>query len=136
MAKKRELLERDIEAYLRKKAMQAGKQPYKFTSPNRRSVPDQIIFGDRGSVANSVLRKLQESKLFRAEVTLREFELMAVLVGDAAMAETITFVECKRPNGKPTESQQREHEKLRNRGFTVLLVDNKQQIDELYSLED
>jgi hypothetical protein len=45
------------------------------------------------------------------------------------------FVECKRPGGKPTPLQQQEHEKLRERGFRVYLVDTWAEVDRVIALE-
>jgi hypothetical protein len=36
----------------------------------------------------------------------------------------VVFVEMKRPGGKATPGQLREHEKLRNQGCTVYVIDN------------
>lgn len=112
---KKPILEKEVEAYLNKKAAKAGRQSYKFTSPQRRSVPDRIILGDFEKVSN-ILAPYQ----------------IPVAVILKAMAEMITFIECKRPGGQPTEAQTREHEKLRARGFRVLVVDSKEMVDELY----
>lgn len=43
MRKKRELLEKDIEAAVCKYAKECGCLVYKFTSPQRRSVPDRLL---------------------------------------------------------------------------------------------
>jgi len=126
--KKRELLERDIEAYLRKKAMQAGCQPYKFVSIARRSVPDQLILGTVGEVEKILLRLLNGYSFIK-DAELRTF-------AEECMAATVTFAECKKPGVKPSIAQEREHAKLRARGFTVLVVDSKEQIDELYGAGD
>ena len=80
------MLERDIEAYLVDKVRAAGGVAMKFTSPQRRSVPDRI----------------------------------ALLPGGR-----IVFVECKRPGGKPTDAQAREHARLRELGFPVIVMDSK-----------
>ena len=57
----------------------------KFTSPNKRSVPDRIVMFPGGK---------------------------------------LLFVELKAPGKKPTEMQQRDHEKRRAMGFTVLVIDS------------
>lgn len=119
--KKRELLERDIEAYLRKKAMQAGCQPYKFVSPQRRSCPDQLILGSIEKVSALLLEYAPGSSRERRKIWAAKI-----------MSETILFAECKKPGVKPSIAQEREHAKLRARGFTVLVVDSKEQIDEMY----
>lgn len=43
-------LEKDIEAYLVKRAKQAGWVAYKFVAPGRRSVPDRLVLKDNGTV--------------------------------------------------------------------------------------
>lgn len=37
----------------------------------------------------------------------------------------VVFVECKAPGEKPRPEQLREHERLRARGFTVVVLDSK-----------
>ena len=46
------------------------------------------------------------------------------------------FVECKRPGGKPTRLQQQEHEKLRQQGFAVHLVDTRREVDRVIAVEE
>lgn len=81
------MLERDIEAHLVKRVKEAGGIAMKFTSAQRRSVPDRIVLMPEGR---------------------------------------IWFAELKAPGKKPTEAQQREHERLRALGFTVLVIDSKE----------
>lgn len=130
--KKRPLLEKDIEAYLCKKTLQDGRQHYKFTSPSRRAVPDQLVLGHRNGVVAETLLKLRASGVIKTEVTDKVLATLACLLGDAIMAEAITFVECKRPGAKPTPSQEREHARLRARGFRVLVIDTKEGVDAIY----
>ncbi len=78
--------EKTIEQALVKHVKDQGGIAYKFTSPNRRSVPDRLCVFPGGRVV---------------------------------------FVECKRPGGKLTKLQAREIERLREMGFEVLVVDNK-----------
>ena len=87
------MLERVIEAYLVKRVKEAGGIAYKFTSPQRRSVPDRLVLLPGG--------KMQ-------------------------------FVETKATGAKPTPMQEREHARLRALGFTVLVIDNKEEIDWRY----
>lgn len=44
------MLERTVEAYLVKKVKEAGGIAYKFTSPQRRSVPDRICLFPGGRI--------------------------------------------------------------------------------------
>lgn len=90
------MLERDVEAWLVGEAKRRGGIAYKFTSPQRRSVPDRI-------------------------------RLMPVPEEDrAVVAKYISFVETKAPGKKPTEAQIREHERLRELGFAVFVMDQKE----------
>ena len=81
------MLERDVEAWLVAEVKRRGGIAYKFTSPQRRSVPDRLVLMPGGGVF---------------------------------------FVECKRPGGKPTDAQVREHEKIRGLGFRVFITDKKE----------
>lgn len=121
---KREILERDVEKYLNTRAAKADWLSLKFTSPQRRSVPDRILLGNK----EKLLELLRPEMDFVNEAWLGD-------LAEQLMAAAITFVECKRPGGVPTEGQTREHEKLRARGFTVLVVDSKEMVDGLYSEE-
>lgn len=87
------MLEKTIEAHLVKRVKERGGIAYKFTSPQRRSVPDRLVLLPSG---------------------------------------VVEFVELKAPGKKPTPMQQREHERLRALGFTVLVIDNKEEIDGRY----
>ncbi len=81
------MLERDVEAWLVAETKRRGGIAYKFTSPQRRSVPDRLVL-------------LPGGRMF--------------------------FVECKRPGGQPTEAQTREHERMRELGFDVFVMDKKE----------
>lgn len=81
-----------IEAHFVKRVADIGGKAYKFTSPQRRSVPDRLVLLPGGRVF---------------------------------------FAELKATGEKPTEGQAREHERLRALGFSVLVIDNKDQTDEL-----
>ena len=78
-------LEKDIEAALVKRVKSLGGTAEKFTSPNRRSVPDRLVTLPGG---------------------------------------VIVFVEVKRPGGKPTEAQARDHQRRRDLGCRVVVIDN------------
>jgi sugar/nucleoside kinase (ribokinase family) len=77
------VLEKEIEAHLVAGVKDAGGIAYKFTSPNRRSVPDRIVCYSGQAV----------------------------------------FVELKAPGKHPTPAQLREHERLRNCGMQVEVID-------------
>ena len=79
------MFEKDIEAALVKRVKALGGTAEKFTSPNRRSVPDRLVTLPGG---------------------------------------VIVFVEVKRPGGKPTEAQARDHQRRRDLGCRVVVIDN------------
>ena len=85
--------ESEVEAHLVKRVKERLGIAYKFTSPQRRSVPDR----------------------------------MCVMPGGR-----VVFVELKRPGAKPTEQQTREHQRLRDLGATVLVLDSKTQVDHYF----
>ena len=41
----------------------------------------------------------------------------------------IIFAELKRPGAKPTENQLRNHEKIRNLGYAVMVIDSLEQVE-------
>jgi hypothetical protein len=49
------------------------------------------------------------------------------------VAAMVHFVETKATGAKPTPGQLREHSRLRALGFTVHVIDNKEEIDVRYS---
>lgn len=82
--------ESDVENHLVKRVKERGGTPYKFKSPQRRSVTDRIC---------------------------------------AMPGGVVIFVEVKKPGEEPREDQAREHQRLRNLGCKVLVVDSKPQVD-------
>lgn len=95
--------EADVEARVVANVKRLGGIAYKFTSPARRSVPDRLC----------ILPVADEHK----EIVSRY----------------VRFVEAKRPGEVATASQQREHERLRALGFSVLVIDTKQIADTEFS---
>lgn len=87
------LRESEIEAAHVKQIKSQGGISFKFVSPQRRSVPDRLDLLPVPEPARHVVAKY------------------------------VQFTECKRPGAKPTESQQREHDRLRALGFQVNVVD-------------
>lgn len=88
------MLEKDVEKNLVKRTSEAGGIAYKFTSPSRRSVPDRLC----------LLPVAPE----HAEI----------------VARYVKFVECKRPGARPTKAQHREHQRLRELGYDVSVLDS------------
>jgi hypothetical protein len=87
------MLEKHIEAHLIKRIKEYGGIAYKFTSPQRRSVPDRLVLLPKGE---------------------------------------IVFVELKAPGKHPTPLQLREHARLRELGFLVLVLDSKGAVDGVF----
>ena len=96
-------LEKTIEAYLVREVAKIGGVAEKFTSPNRRSVPDRIVWFP---MYDQTGRKLS-----------RDFG-------------HVVLVELKAPGKKATDAQLRDHEKRRAMGFRVDVIDTKQGVDE------
>lgn len=98
------------EAAGRKNVRARGGESLKWVSPGHNGVPDQIEFYD--------VEQLQEA-LTGYGLFLDRDQCVVML------AEVIRFTEYKRPKGTTTENQDRVHEMLRSRGFTVNIVDRK-----------
>lgn len=79
------MFEKDIEAAFVRRVKALGGTAEKFTSPNRRSVPDRLVTLPSG---------------------------------------VILFVELKAPGKKPTEAQARDHQRRRDLGCRVVVIDN------------
>lgn len=122
------MLEKKVEEHLCKKVKEAGGIAYKFTSPQRRSVPDRLVLLDVAKAAHE-LRKVLEAWGVKGATneTLLEHE------AEKIVAAMVHFVETKATGAKPTPGQLREHARLRALGFTVHVIDNKEEIDARYS---
>lgn len=96
---KRKLRESDIESYGGEAVKALDGVPYKFTSPARRSVPDRL-------------------NLLPIPEAHREI-----------VARYVRFVEYKAPGKEASESQLREHERLRALGYHVVVIDSKEGVD-------
>lgn len=101
------MLEKDVEAYLVRRVKGCGGEAYKFTSPQRRNVPDRLVLRRRVPKPNSI----------------------GYFTGIAI------FVECKRPGEKCTEGQNREHQRLNDLGFSVYVVDSRESVDNFIKAE-
>lgn len=97
---KRKLSEADIEDYGSDAVKDLGGIPYKFTSPARRSVPDRL-------------------NLLPIPPSHREL-----------VARYVRFVEYKKPGEDATEAQKREHKRLRDIGYHVVVIDTKEGVDQ------
>lgn len=121
------MLERDIEKHLVTKVKAAGGVAYKFTSPQRRSVPDRIVLLDAAAAARA-LRKVLAAWGVKGATNESLLEREATNI----VAAMVHFVETKATGVKPTVGQLREHTRLRNLGFRVDVIDNKEDIDRRY----
>lgn len=95
-AKKKES-EKKTENYLCEQIKKRGGHAYKFTSPQRRSVPDRLCI-------------LPDNFVF--------------------------FVECKSEGVPPTDAQQREMGRLREKGVMVFIADTKKVVDSILKWVD
>lgn len=93
--KAKPLREADIEGHGGDLVKAQGGIPYKFTSPARRSVPDRL----------NLLPIPEEHR--------------------ALIARYVRFVEYKAPGESASESQEREHKRLRALGYYVVVIDTK-----------
>lgn len=93
------IAERDVEEYLCKRVESMGGVAEKFTSPNRRSVPDRLV------------------------------QWPGVQMTLSVVGAKVHFVECKAPGEKPTVQQGRDHERRRAMGFVVVVVDSFESVE-------
>lgn len=122
------MLEKDIEAHLTKKVKVAGGVAYKFTSPQRRSVPDRLVLLDVAKAAEALRLALSALGVQQRIPNEEVLEHHAAKI----VAAMVHFVEAKAPGGKPTPGQLREHARLRAMGFDVQVFDSKEQSDKRY----
>ncbi len=92
----RKLNESDIEDHLCNMVKTIGGTPYKFTSPGKRAVPDRLCLLPIPAEHREIVRKY------------------------------VRFVEAKRPGETATPAQRREHDRLRELGFYVVVIDTKE----------
>lgn len=93
--------EAQIEVYGRKLAEHLKLLHMKFTSPQRNAVPDRIVLA----------------------------QVPPLLV--PIIARYVRFVEYKSSTGTVTAAQHREHERLKKMGFTVDVVNSREQAKEV-----
>jgi hypothetical protein len=98
--RKKEILEKDVEGPVKEYAKDLGFWVRKFVSPAHRSVPDDIFTapGPPGATMEELVATLHK----------RTF-----------------FVEFKRPGEPATESQEREHVRMRAYGHAIYVIDNE-----------
>lgn len=131
-AKPKKLLERVVEAHLIKKVKALGGMAVKFTSPQRRSVPDRLVLLDKARAGAELGRVLA---VYGINTALFDDKTLADQAA-GIVAEMVHFQELKATGAKPSPGQLREHARLRALGFVVKVTDNKEDIDEDYSAEN
>lgn len=112
------MLERDIEKAHVKHVESKGGVSIKFTSPQRRSVPDRI---DLLGTSNSAY--VLGDALDILGVKMKTGEI--IKLANEIVAAAIQFTELKAPGKKASEAQEREHARLRLLGFKVNVKDHK-----------
>lgn len=122
------MLEKVIEAHLVKRVKEQGGIAYKFTSPQRRSVPDRLVLKSVDAAVTRLRQLLLGHGIPERRINLLDLRKEAEFIVESM----VHFVETKATGCKPTPMQQREHERLRALGFTVYVIDNKEEIDERY----
>lgn len=97
--------ERDIEKHLVKRVKELGGEVRKVKWIGRRGAPDRVVM-------------LPPSDRERLVYN---------------MAGRVIWVELKAPGEKPTKAQEREHDRMRKRGATVVVIDSIEGVEELLS---
>jgi hypothetical protein len=110
------MLESKIQSDHMKRVKAKGGLCLKFVSPGRRNVPDCIdLYGTlKGTL---VLQDALERKGIRVQTG----EILRLV--NQIVEASIQFTECKQLGKDATEGQAREHQRLRELGFTVNVVD-------------
>jgi hypothetical protein len=119
------MLEKEVEKHLVDIVKAGGGLAPKFTSPQRRSVPDRLVLLGTGRAAARLQRAFS-----RAGVEISAGDAHAI--AKEVIASAIQFCELKAPGKKPTDGQLREHERLRALGFVVRVIDTKEGVDAAY----
>ncbi len=116
----KELLEKDIEAYLVKRVKALGGEIRKVKWPGRNSAPDRVVMLPT-----------------RSAKQVAAFEHFGLPTGVIPSSRTI-WVELKRPGGKakfPSDAreraQDREHKRMRAVGQRVEVIDSFEGVDEV-----
>lgn len=121
------MLEKKIEEHLVQRIKAKGGIAYKFTSPQRRSVPDRLVLEPSTHMVQAMRELLVR---YRVEDALSISNRVLEMDAQKLLAFGVKFVELKATGKKPTPLQEREHAFLRGLGFEVLVIDSKEEIDE------
>jgi hypothetical protein len=112
-----------VEQTGRQRVRERGGESLKWVSPGHNGVPDQIeLYGADPMVAWLLRNMVALVSAFESSDPL----LLRRRCEDL-LAEAIQFTEYKAPGKAPSSNQLREHVRLRARGFTVNVVDQKLQ---------
>lgn len=127
--KPKKLREREsaVEHHLCANVKARGGIAYKFTSPQRRSVPDRLVVEDAAGAVVELEVILEELGVHN--VNLPELRGYVMRIAE----RMIHFVELKATGSKPTEQQAREHAKLRALGFVVRVIDSTAEVNSRYA---
>lgn len=112
------MLERDIEDAHVKQIKGKGGLSIKFTSPQRRNVPDRL---DLLGTANSAYVLGDALDILGVKMKTGE----VIKLANEIVAAAIQFTELKATGKKASEAQEREHTRLRLLGFKVNVKDHK-----------
>jgi hypothetical protein len=102
-----------IEKYLVKQVKAVGGEVRKVQWIGRNSAPDRVVM-------------LPEAMGLEESVVVKGIKVM-IKKADAALV----WVELKAPGEKPTAAQVREHNRMRDVGQTVVVIDSLEGVDEL-----
>jgi len=108
-----------VEAHLRRRAIAEGALVRKMIWPGHRGAPDRLVIWP-GPLLRAVSVEPKPTGGYRREVDV---------AFAAQNAGLVDFVELKRPGGKPDPHQEREHEKLRDHGCTVFVLDSIEAVE-------
>lgn len=95
----KQVRESTVEQYLVKRVKALGGEVRKVTWQGRRGAPDRLVM------------------------------LPETAHASPNKDQTTVWVELKRPGAKPEPHQEREHERMRSLGQTVLVIDSKEAVD-------
>jgi hypothetical protein len=109
-----------IEAHLKKRVKALGGEVRKMRWIGRVGAPDRVVLLPDASVAHERSWRLERKSIGIPERAAHSRACQHILV------------ELKAPGKKPTKTQLREHERLRDAGFVVLVLDSVEAIDALF----
>lgn len=117
--------ETTVEKHLRKQATAAGALVRKMIWPGHRGAPDRLVIwpGFRLSADPN------QSHADRPDVARYLLQAQQVIAAEMPGTAIVHFVELKAPGKKLDPHQEREHERLRAAGCTVIVLDSIEAVD-------